>query len=139
MLENIDGYITKDDLYRMISHFRTSFKITSEQAKELCEAVKALPNRAVHQPTHLDRAGNPLSQPATVRFGHKLVLAEPFILDQAHLLTMMSEELTRLIEFFSTSDVKARLNLLDNIYECDIQRMVDTAETLLNAYKEKRL
>lgn len=139
MLENIDGYVTKDDLYRMISQFRTSSKINPEQAKELCETVKALPNQAAHQPTHLDRAGSLLKQPTTVRVGHKLVLAEPFILDQAHLLTMMSEELTRLVEFFSISDVRSRLNLLDDFYKDDIQRMVDTAETLLDAYKEKRL
>jgi hypothetical protein len=139
MPENIDGYVTKDDLYRMISRFRGSSKIDAEQANELCEAVKALPNRAIHQPTHLDRAGNRLKQPTTVVIGHKLILAEPFILDQAHLLTMMSEELTRLTEFFSISDVRSRLNLLDDRYEYDIQQMTDTANTLLNVYKEKRL
>lgn len=59
-MENIDGYVTKDDLYRMISHFRTSLKINPEQAHELCEAVKALPNRAPHEPVHLNRDGTPI-------------------------------------------------------------------------------
>jgi len=132
MPENIDGYVTKDDLYRTISRFRGSSKIDTEQAQALCKAIKDIPNRL---PT--DRTGRII--PEVVEIKGKRVLAGAFIQEQDKLLDMMSELLMRLTEFFSIPDVLTRLNWPDCLYRDTIQSMVDTSDTLLNAYREKRL
>ena len=131
MLENIDGYVTKDDLYRMISRFRGSL-LTQKQTQQLCNAIKDVPNRL---PT--DRTGRII--PEAVEIKGKRVLAGAFIQEQDKLLDMMSEMLMQLTEFFSIPDVLTRLNWPDCLYRETVQRMVDTSDILLDAYKEKRL
>lgn len=131
MLENIDGYVTKDDLYRMISRFRGSL-LTQKQTQQLCKAIKDTPNRL---PT--DRTGRII--PEVVEIKGKKVLAGAFIQEQDMLLDQMSEMLMRLTEFFSIPDVLTRLNWPDCLYRDAVQRMVDTSDILLDAYREKRL
>ena len=44
-MKNIDGYVSKDSLYRLISKIRLQdFMITQEQANFICEKIAELPN-----------------------------------------------------------------------------------------------
>ena len=50
MLKNIDGIVTKDDIYRLLSHATTGTPdndviITPKQLSSLCALVKALPSK----------------------------------------------------------------------------------------------
>ena len=44
-MKNIDGYVSKDSLYRLISKIRLQdFMITQEQANFICEKIAELPD-----------------------------------------------------------------------------------------------
>ena len=42
-MKQIDGLVTKDEIYRLISGFRTRFKISEEAAHEMAKRVAEMP------------------------------------------------------------------------------------------------
>ena len=47
ILENIDGYVSKDSLYRMLSRFRTMNILTEHEQdmlRQISEEIKNMPN-----------------------------------------------------------------------------------------------
>lgn len=51
-LENIDGYVSKDNLYRLLSNFRISHVLTEEEKdliREITIAIKDMPNEIDQQ------------------------------------------------------------------------------------------
>jgi len=42
-MRQIDGLVTKDEIYRLISGFRTRFKISEEAAHEMAKRVAEMP------------------------------------------------------------------------------------------------
>lgn len=50
MLENIDGYVSKDSLYRMLSNFRIMNMLTEREEdmiREIVITIKNMPNEEV--------------------------------------------------------------------------------------------
>lgn len=55
-LENIDGYVSKDNLYRLLSNFRISHGLTEKEKdllREITIAIKDMPNEKNMKHGHL--------------------------------------------------------------------------------------
>lgn len=95
MIDNIDGYVTKDDLYRLISKLKMQMKLDQDQVHNLCEAIKNMPAK---YPDDEPMTCNPYKDVHIVHVGNRDIAAEPFILQQNELLYRMCDVL-RQIQF----------------------------------------
>ena len=68
-LENIDGYVSKDNLYRLLSNFRMRNVLTEEETdllRKITAAIKDMPNAKNMKHGHLidlPKALNPSERP----------------------------------------------------------------------------
>jgi len=88
-MDNIDGYITKDGVYRIISKLRALGDISENGAHAICEAIKDMPAKHIKGLSEIDK---PIEYKAfdsvhINRIGNKMVALEPHILKQDELLS----------------------------------------------------
>ena len=102
-MDNIDGYVTKDDLYRLISKLKMQMKLDQDQVHSLCEAIKDMP---AEYPDDDSMTCIPYKDVHIVSIGKRTVYAEPFILQQNDLLYRMYDMLRQIQFWLKTDDVQ---------------------------------
>lgn len=117
-MDNIDGYITKDGVYRIISKLRVLGNISEKDAQTICEAIKDMPAKHIKGLSEIDK---PIEYKAfdsvhMNRIGNKMVALEPHILKQDMLLSRIYGVLRPMNEWLS-SEAVSRCFMLDPV--CD--------------------
>lgn len=106
-MDNIDGYITKDGVYRIISKLRVLGNISEKDAHAVCEAIKDMPAKHIKGLSEIDK---PVEYKAfdsvhMNRIGNKMVALEPHILKQDELLSRIYGVLRHMNEWLSSEAV----------------------------------
>ena len=106
-MDNIDEYITKDGVYRLISKLRVLGNISEKDAHTVCEAIKDMPAKHISGLSEIDK---PIEYKAfdsvhMNRIGDKMVALEPHILKQDELLSRIYGVLRPMNDWLSSEDV----------------------------------
>lgn len=142
-MNNIDGYITKDDIYRLISYFKTGLHpdragkplLSPDVAKDLVESVQNMPTKYISEE---NLQSNPYQSTHIVSVGNKKVLAEPYILDCMNVMDEMVDTLCKIKAWMGSEDIQYFLESFVPTFQ-KVPYFQKTIEDILCKYKEMKL
>lgn len=127
-IKEIDGYVTKTDLYKLINRFAEEHRIGPQEARELCSTIENNIPTSYLKPE--DVRPVPYDYPTLVNIGNHVVHVEPFILKQSEMLDEMTDTLRQIDDWLYFELIpryhllpqdKGRVNYFSNV----INRLCD--------------
>ena len=136
-MTDIDGYVSKDDLYRLISNIKNDMSLSQEQVNKLCESIAAMKSKDLSKDEPIDT--NPYAYVHSIRIGNKQMLAEPYIMDMDHLMLKMVDCMQQMRAWIIDTMLRDTLMLIAPQEAGKEKYFSDKVDSLISEWKEKRL
>lgn len=136
-MTDIDGYVRKDDLYRLISNIKNDISLSQEQVNKLCEAIAAMESKDLSKDEPIDT--NPYAFIHSIRMGNKQILAEPYIMDMDFLMFKMVDCMQQMRAWIIDTMLRDTLRLIAPQEVGKEKYFSDKVDSLISEWKEKRL
>jgi hypothetical protein len=136
-MTDIDGYVSKDDLYRLISNIKHDISLSQEQVNKLCEAIAAMESKDLSKDEPIDT--NPYAFIHSIRISNKQMLAEPYIMDMDFLMLKMADCMQQMRAWIITEAVQEAVLMVAPWEVGKEKYFSDKVDSLISEWKEKRL
>lgn len=136
-MTDIDGYVSKDDLYRLISNIKNDISLSQEQVNKLCESIASMKSKDLSKDEPIDT--NPYAFIHSIRIGNKQVLAEPYIMDMDFLMLKMVDCMQQMRSWIITEAVQEAVSMVAPWEVGKEKYFSDKVDSLISEWKEKRL